>query len=464
MNYVTTQYEITTIAHLASTEQLNPDPIGQRPPVDQGWTTSQQIVDSLINGFSIGELTLRDIREDEEAKGIYGAGVKFLVIDGGHRIRAIRDYIAGRFAWNKLKYNELGEAERARFDKILINVTEYKCTAAEATEIFRRLNISTPVNAMEKIMANDQSQVAKEIRIRTRFYREYGIEPHPLFETVSKNGMPERPVRWAGASINERRVWDRLVAIALIKAAAKGHADAGYPAIEAMVEADQKLSDKTLDILDRFLNDANLVAKSVSREFNPRIYSMFAHLWFELLSLNIEFKISDHKKFAQKFFKSLAHLAGVKSTKYEDDYREFQMDANKFEKEFVKKFIKNAYKNFANIYQQREVAKLFLEDMGDLKGCVVEREKKRSETKNNIQDMLALQDYKCAIDGNPLEIEHAIFGHDTSWAGGGKLDDAAIIRDVHNRNMGTMPLDAYRKYLVSVEGYPVAPEMLESSI
>lgn len=457
MKYETKKYSITQIANLASTQKLNPDPIGQRPPVDRGWGTSQGIIDSIINGFSIGELTLRDIKGDDAQK-VYGSGTDFLVIDGGHRIRAIRDYIAGRFAWSKMKYSELDEAVRKAFDGIQINVTEYKCTAPEATEIFRRLNISTPVNEMEKIMANDQSEVARQIRTRTRFYREYKNNPHPLFETVSKNQQPEKPTRWEGASINERRVWDRWVAIALLMSEAKGHVDAGYPAIAKRVEEDKEISKKTLEILDKFLDDAYEISKSGSRELNPRIYSVFMHTWFEMLAKDPEFKIVDTKVFAKKFFKALAHLVGVKSDKYDEDYREFQMDLNKREKEFVKPFVKNASKNFANIYQQREVAKLFLEEMGDLNDCIVIRDTKRSETKYNIQDMLALQDYKCEIDGLPLEIENAIFGHDTAWAKGGSHLEGKIIRDTHNRNMGTMTIPEYRKFLIAT-GYPVSPEL-----
>lgn len=460
MEFKTKQYPITSIANWATIEELNPDPIGQRPPTDSGFGTSQAIIDSVITGYSIGELTFRDIREDDEAKEIYGNGTKFLVIDGGHRTRAIRDYINGRFAWNKMKYNELSESDRQKFDNILLNVTEYTCTAPEATEIFRRLNISTPVNEMEKIMANDQSEVAKQIRIRTRFYREYKNDPHPLFETVSRNGQPERPVRWAGTAINDRRAWDRWVAIALIKSEAKGHADAGYPAIMKMVEEDYSVSKKTLDILDKFLTDANAIAASVNREFNPRIYSVLMHTWFEMFANNNAFKIYDHKKFAQKFFKALAHLVGIKSTKYDDDYREFQMDANKRAFEFVKSFVKNASSNFANVYQQREVANLFLKEMGDLSDCVYERDDKRSESKYNIQDMLALQDYTCEIDGLPLEIEDAIFGHDTPWSQGGRIEDGKIIRNIHNRNMGTMTIGEYRKFLIAT-GVPVAEKLLE---
>jgi len=61
--------------------------------------------------------------------------------------------------------------------------------------------------------------------------------------------------------------------------------------------------------------------------------------------------------------------------------------------------------------------------------------------------MLALQDFKCAIDGQALNIDDAIFGHDTAWADGGQIEEGAIIRKVHNVNMGTTTLDEYRLIL-----------------
>ena len=61
--------------------------------------------------------------------------------------------------------------------------------------------------------------------------------------------------------------------------------------------------------------------------------------------------------------------------------------------------------------------------------------------------MLSLQDYKCAIDGKPLNLDDAIFGHDTPWSLGGKASDAKIIRSTHNRDMGTMTINEYKVFL-----------------
>ena len=93
-----TRSEKNTVKELAqlAKKKINPNPIGQRPPVSVGYNKSKGIIDSLLKGFSIGEITLRDIREDALNQKIY-KGCDFLVIDGGHRLRAIRDFYCSKW-------------------------------------------------------------------------------------------------------------------------------------------------------------------------------------------------------------------------------------------------------------------------------------------------------------------------------------------------------------------------------
>ena len=74
---------------------INPDPIGQRPAVTSGPKKAQGIIDSVLNGFSIGAITVRDIIGDDKNRKVY-PDVDWLVIDGGNRIRALRDFQNGK--------------------------------------------------------------------------------------------------------------------------------------------------------------------------------------------------------------------------------------------------------------------------------------------------------------------------------------------------------------------------------
>jgi hypothetical protein len=113
------------------------------------------------------------------------------------------------------------------------------------------------------------------------------------------------------------------------------------------------------------------------------------------------------------------------------------------ERVFIKEYVRANIKNFANSYVQRKCAEIFLDEMGDNIG-VTFRDFKRSLTSKEREEMLALQGYKCAIDGNSLELDDSVWGHDTPWAKGGKLDEGAVIRKNHNRDMGMLTIAEYK--------------------
>jgi hypothetical protein len=75
------------------------------------------------------------------------------------------------------------------------------------------------------------------------------------------------------------------------------------------------------------------------------------------------------------------------------------------------------------------------------------RDDVRTISRDKKFDMLASQDFKCGIDGEELDIDDAIFGHDTPWSKGGLSSDAVIIRNTHNVDMGTMTISEYKAYL-----------------
>jgi hypothetical protein len=161
------------------------------------------------------------------------------------------------------------------------------------------------------------------------------------------------------------------------------------------------------------------------------------------------FTIKDYRAFAETFFKTHTELTGLTENEYDTEIREFSSgDRNtlKKRKEIVKKFARTAIKNFANPAEQHEVANLYL-DLMDIENTVLYRDDRRTKSKDAKFEQLAKQNFRCAIDGEPLDIDDAIFGHDTAWAHGGQLEDGAIIRKVHNQNMGTATLDEYRMIL-----------------
>lgn len=450
MHYSNTQIPMMEVIMDVNAGVINPDPIGQRPPVSSGWSKAQGIVDSIINGFSIGTITVRDIENDSPNQLVY-PGVKWLVIDGGNRIRAIRDFQRGEFTTiDDRNYRQLTAEEKANFDMAL-NFCVYICTDREATEIFRRLNTVTPVNKIEMIMANDVSNVARVIRCMVKSYKEYQYnDTHPIFQISTRNNGKIKAKYW-NTDVNPRRRWDEYVGIAILKTLGGGNVCASLDVLDDAVENDIEVSDKSLKTINRFFDDALEITRAMgsTKKMNGDTFAAFQAVWFALLEQNKSFVIKDHYNFATEFYAAHSTLTGLTTHKYDKEVREFKSGPRgtvKSKTETVRGFARTAIKNFANPSEQNEVANLYLELM-NIKRVVLFRDDRRTISKDRKFDLLALQDFKCAIDGQALSIDDAIFGHDTAWADGGQIEEGAIIRKIHNVNMGTTTLDEYRLIL-----------------
>lgn len=445
MKVVYMQKSAFEIIQLAITGKLNPDPIGQRPPTSQGYSKSEEIVKSLLSGVGIGMITLRDISQDEEMQKIY-PGVHYLVIDGGHRIRALVKFYQNKFSVNKKKFKDMNiDLSNCQ---VALDVTT--CTSQEAIEKFRNLNQTTPVNPMEMLMCDDQSEICRAVRSLTRYYAEYKNEAHELFETAfDKHGVEK--AKFFDMAPNHRRKWDEYVFLALIKSHGGGNVDAGigkfYDAVDQEYNGNNIASKTVVKNVIRFLDDiAGFAYERKPYKLNTDIFAALQLTWFGLYEKNKNFKIDDYQKFYESFMAGYSILTGTADTSYNNKTIKFAGEVH-----MIKEFVRKNITNFADSNVQKECARLILEEMGDDIG-VIFRDAKRSLTTSEREQMLAAQGYKCAIDGLPLKLEDSVWGHDTAWAHGGELMDGAVIRKTHNRDMGTTTLDEYRLILEMRKG------------
>lgn len=432
---------------LALKGKLNPDPISQRPATSSGPKKYQEIVDALCHHFGVGMITVRDISKDPKMQEIY-PGVHYLVIDGGHRIRALAEFYTNKYKVNGKYFNE---TEDTSFLDIEIPFESITCTSEEATKIFRTRNKTTSVNFIEMIMCDDESAICREVRSRTKYYKEYKNDVHPLFEAKRSSNGDCKPDCFDG-DVNPRRKWDEYVFIAILKAIGGGNVDAGQREIEALVrqEYDGKnpVSKNVLKTVDRFLNDAHDLRYRRGKYLNGDIFAAFQAVWFALYEKNRDFVISDRYLFKDRFMDAYSRITGTGNNLYNDKTINIGTD-DEPDYVFVKEFVRCNTKNFSNNVVQRQCAKILLEEMAkDGKDIgVTFREAKRSLSTAQREEMLAIQGYKCAIDGELLTLEDSVWGHDTPWAQGGQLMEGAVIRKTHNRDMGCTTLDEYRLIL-----------------
>lgn len=429
---------------LAIKGKLNPDPISQRPATSTGPKKSQEIVEAMRNHFGVGMITVRDISQDAKMQEVY-PGVHYLVIDGGHRIRAFAEFYTNKFKVNGKFFNEM---EDTSFLNTEIPFEIVVCTSEEATKIFRTRNKTTSVNFIEMIMCDDESAICRDVRSRTKYYREYKNDVHPLFD-AKRNTKGEWTPECFDGDINPRRKWDEYVFIAILKTIGAGNVDAGQREIEALVhgEYDGKnpVSKNVLKTVDRFFSDVDDFRYRRGKKLNGDIYAAFQLVWFALFEQNRDFVISDRYLFKDKFMEAYSKLTGTGNNLYNDRTINVGTE-DEPEYVFVKEFVRVNTKNFSNSVVQRQCAKILLEEMGEDIG-VTFREAKRSLSTSQREEMLAIQGYKCAIDGEPLTLEDSVWGHDTPWAQGGQLMEGAVIRKSHNRDMGCTTLDEYRLIL-----------------
>ena len=178
---------VRDLIDLTNSGKLNPDPISQRPTTSSGPKKSQGIISAIAHGYGVGMITVRDISRDDEMQKVY-PGVQYLVIDGGHRVRALVEYYTNNFKIDNLFFKELTDKEQKNFMAIEIAMESIVCTSTEAIHIFRTRNKTTDVNFIEMIMCDDQSQICREVRSRTKYYHEYKNAVHPAFNVSRSQG------------------------------------------------------------------------------------------------------------------------------------------------------------------------------------------------------------------------------------------------------------------------------------
>lgn len=146
-------HPLTIHAAVRRQAKINPKPAYQRGPV---WSTKQRqlLMDSLLRDLDVPKLYLRQVKE---------GGYEYEVVDGQQRLRAIWDFVAGRYPLAKDAdpvngeevagkcYADLSEDIKDMFDAYELSVVELQeASMEEVEEMFLRLQNGTSLNAAEK--------------------------------------------------------------------------------------------------------------------------------------------------------------------------------------------------------------------------------------------------------------------------------------------------------------------------
>jgi len=327
---IVSEYKPTTVRELnrmLCESEIHSDPVGQRLPTNSAHDSlkNKRIIECIQNGTGIGLITVRNIENcaEKEVKRIY-KNHKALVIDGGHRTRAIKLFIDNKFAVQidskKKRFKDFSVDERETFMNSSIAL-EYKvCTSRQAIEIFRAVNSTTKVNSYEMIMADDQSAICKFVRTLSKTYKEYDHnEIHDIFDI--KYDIDGIPTSRHFSTVNERAIWHTYVFIVLHKAIARANVDAGDKETKMIIDQESKgasvLTSDIQNTVTKFFDDLLAFQRIYKERITIDIFGAFQCVWFELLNEHKKFSI-DMEDFNIAFRKARVKLTGTKDRTYQD--------------------------------------------------------------------------------------------------------------------------------------------------
>lgn len=448
-------------------------PIEQRMDVQKSFnetkrttkeTKRQGIINSIFKGLDIGEVSFYTLTDDDKIRyedfyEIYNVKPN-AVHDGGHRSRSILAYVQNKFPTHKdcpigaKFYSELTKDELEYFQNYQLRLLIYKNSSPAFRGLqFEQAGKSTALNEQEILNGFGNILIANLVR---DISRELGAginnTPHSLFDVNTDCSGNIKAVYLSKGP--DRLSYDRFVARIVylaVKDSKPGPCDDDelrqLYRFEFSKEQIDKVRIKTSKALDFLLG----VAKAKKRATDNRLklnleeMTMLMRLYFEFQTEHRGgFKIENYDDFYYDFSKAMTAAinngtliqAGSNSThgklfeKYLRSHKELK----------IWRYTVDSLKN-AGFNKQRLI------DSGVMR---VKSDGPRLFTSDDVHRKWIEQDQRDWVDGKKLSFAKAVGGHLISHANGGKTEYTNLIvtSDRHNREMGSMNADDYKKMIM----------------
>ena len=434
---------------------IDVNPEWQRPDVDTLFHTSnfpskaQAIIASMLIGLDIGEIKLCYFRGKRAS------------IDGGNRKRAIKAFLDGKFPlhkkspWGEVHYKDLHEDVRKALNAYRIRIVQYEEMDSNTIgALFRSTNMTTEVNDQEMLNSYGDNAVAVLIRTTVRRFKERNNTPHELFsesQISGKNGEK----RYIHLSFNNHRLRMEDQLVRILHRIVEGKETPGptpdrakqdlYEKYGAIWEADpkeqKKVEKKLKEALDFFTKVAAAARADRKNGLPIGQYSMLTRLYFDLKMKHGAFKVEDFDAFWKEFSRTFAKISSIKTLYIKPDGTEGDKTLGKAFNSFLSFDLPEPWKIQYTI-------NWFTKEFKASK-VVTPLDPKRCFGSEKVEQVLALQNWKDYIDGLPLSLDRAVGAHIKAWSQGGLTDDdnIVVISDKHNRAMGTMNVEDYKRSL-----------------
>lgn len=417
-------------------------PVGQRLETSTGSKKQEGIMGAIIDGINIGELTICLSPDNPDA-------YKYESIDGGHRKRYNRDYIHGvgqtRFQVRGKYFSELSQEEKNE-------ILDYKITLVIYGEldtftkgyIFRTLNETTDVNDQETRNSFGNIDVANLIRESVRTVQGIQNPFHELFEKTH-DGNPKYLM-----FDNHRLKTEELVARIVYRLTQKTYlGESSQDQLDQMyIDNDKldipKIKRELKEVLDFLFKMAIEHKRIYNRGLSQQDFKMLYFLWLYMKDTFKKWNIRDYDGFMKTYkaaFKKLSDNDG--------DYGKI-MNSVDFDKKA--RAISEAFTSYLGAPDNPKKVKqtvIWLLSEFNLEDYVVVLDSKRVYTHLEKERKLIEQNYKCYITGKKVTMKECEASHIVSHANGGQstYDNFVMCLKEHNRAMGSMNLEDYKKLI-----------------
>ena len=423
--------------------KINCLPVGQRLPVAIGPEKREGIIRSILLGIDIGQITLVENSDD-----IYN----YESVDGGHRKRYIWDYIQNKFSVDGKYFNQLDQEKQKAFLNYEIVFSIYEpLDVYTKGYIFRALNETTKVEHQEMLNSYGNIPIANFIRELVRSVSGVNNTTHELFEcSLIKN--KEQKFKYLEFN-NLRLKTEELVARIVYRYYADQDNLLGSSSDD---DLENMYEDETIDLtavsfekkvkehLNFLLRCANAKKQLEQKGLTQQDFKMLSFVYYHMLDNYGKFRIDDYIPFIKAYRKAMSILQ-EKDGKYANVKVDVDFDNSA-------RLVPEAFAKYLGAPHHEKKIKqtvIWLLQEFDIREYVIIQDSKRAYTLKEKLDQLAVQDYKCKITGNDLKYEDAEAAHIISHHNGGMStkDNMVMIEREHNRAMGTMNLEDYRKIL-----------------
>jgi hypothetical protein len=419
-------------------------PVGQRLPVySVNNSKGVGIISTVMDGFSFGIITLMELNGNQR--------FAYESIDGGHRKRALWQYLNNGFKVNGKFFSELSKEEQDTFLDSPITFDIYQSLdAGTKGHIFRTLNKTTDVNFIEMLNSYGDIPIANYVRETVRTIKQIENQFHSLFEfsiNPKSNKPSYRYLNFNNDRLKQDHAFARLVYrwVCHPKQLLGGSSDS---AIEAMYEnPDLTTKDIPMSKIKEHLEFLRIMGQYKNqygkKGLSQHDFKALSYLYFYLVDTYGSFEISDFEVFYKAYASANSALINPKG------------EFSKVVHETSGYSVQVMYKKYiAAPWDGKKISTAIaylIGQMGDIEKMIETRDSNRSFSVIEKEAKLAEQGFVCAIDGKPLKWKDAHAAHIVAHANGGRTvySNLAMVRACYNTEMGTMNLNQYKEMIAA---------------